>query len=93
MERISCGSWILPLGVGAGSGLCHQGGGARKSLEVLKIEVKVIFSVFLTMFLLKLSLKLIANGDKLRKISVLSIIIGPRPLGGARRVHPTPWIR
>jgi len=37
------------------------GWGVRKSLKVLKFEVKVIFSVFLAIFLLKLSLKLIAS--------------------------------
>jgi len=37
------------------------GGGFRKSLKVLKVEVKVIFSVFLAIFLLKSSLKLIAS--------------------------------
>ena len=33
----------------------------RKSLKVLKVEVKVIFSVFLAIFLLKFSLKIIAR--------------------------------
>jgi len=35
--------------------------GDRKSLEILKVEVKVIFCVFLVIFLLKLCLQLIAS--------------------------------
>ena len=38
-----------------------KGGGGRKSLKVLKVEVKVIFSVFLDVFLLQLCLKLTAS--------------------------------
>jgi len=34
-------------------------GGGRKSMKVLKVEVKVIFKRVLTVFLLKLYLKLI----------------------------------
>jgi len=40
--------------------LSTGGGGGRKSLKVLKVEVKVFLSVFLAIFLLKLCLKLIA---------------------------------
>ena len=56
----------------------------RTSLKVLKVEVKVIFGVFLAICLLKLCLKLIASEDKFKeKKCVLGIKnIGPQPLRG-----------
>ena len=39
----------------------NGGGGGRKSLKVLKVKVKFIFSLFWPLFLLKLYLKLIAS--------------------------------
>jgi len=44
-----------------------RGGGGRKSLKVLKVEIKVVFSVFLAIFLSKLCLKLIASEEKIEK--------------------------
>jgi len=41
-----------------------NGGGGRKSLKVLKVEVEVIFKRVLAVFLLKLCLKLIASEEK-----------------------------
>ena len=38
-----------------------NGGGGRKSLKVVKVEVKVIFKRVLAVFVLKLCLKLIAS--------------------------------
>ena len=70
-----------------GRGFCQRRGD-KKVEKVLKVEVKVIFSAFLAILLLKLCLKVIASEaseEKMIKISVLGIkIIGPRPLGGAR---------
>ena len=57
----------------------------RKTLKVFIVEVKVIFCMFLAIFVLKIGLKIIASEEKMRKISLLGIKnIGPRPLGGAR---------
>ena len=44
-----------------------MGGGFRKLLKVLKVEVKVIFNVFLVVFILKLCLELIASEEKIEK--------------------------
>ena len=42
-------------------------GGGRKSLKMLKIEVKVILKRVLAIFLLKLCLKLVASEEKIEK--------------------------
>jgi len=54
------GAWTLSTGVGGGRK-------CRKSLKVLEVEVKVIFSVFLAIFLLKVCLKLFASEEKNEK--------------------------
>jgi len=51
-----------------GRGLCQRGGGGRKSLKVLEVEVKVIVLRVLVNFLLELSLKLIASKASEEKI-------------------------
>jgi len=54
-----------------GVDLVNGGGGGRKcrkSLKMLKVEVKVIFSVFLAIFLLKSCLKLVASEASEEKI-------------------------
>ena len=63
---------MAETGFDLGGGLCQRGGGGRKSLKVLKVE-KSFFSVFSTIFLLKLCLKLIASEEKMRNISVWGI--------------------
>ena len=50
----------LTLG-GGGVDFVNRGEGGRKSLKVLKVEVKVILKRVLVLFLLNLCLKLIAS--------------------------------
>jgi len=75
----------------------NGGGGWKKSLKVLKIEVKVIFQRVLPLFLLELCLKMIASvaiEEKLCKISVLGIKNhrSAAVRGGGTPGAP-PWIR
>jgi len=53
-----------------GGGVGGGGGWGRKSLEVLKVEVKVIFKRVLAVFLLKLCLKLIKSEASEEKIEL-----------------------
>jgi len=50
-----------------GRGLCQRGGGGKKLLKVLEVEVKVIVWRVMVIFLLKLSLKLIASEENIEK--------------------------
>jgi len=52
---------MLPV---ADPGFDLRGGDGIKSLKVLKVEVKVLLSVFLAIFLLKLCLNIIASEEK-----------------------------
>jgi len=61
---LSGGVDLVNGGGGGGGG----GRKCRKSLKVLKVEVKVIFSVFLAIFLLKSCLKLVASEASEEKI-------------------------
>jgi len=63
-SHTSGGSRIWHYG---GRELCQRGGD-RKSLKVLKVKIKVIFSVFLAIFLSKLCLILIASEASEEKI-------------------------
>jgi len=62
---------------------------------VLTVEVKVIFSVFLAIFLLKLGLKLIASEASEEKKETIERFRHKKnhrsaAVGGARRVRPPP---
>jgi len=68
----------------------------RKSLKVLIVEVKVIFSVFLAIYTLKLCLKSFASERaerKMRKISVLGINNHKSAAVRGARAGCAPWIR
>jgi len=52
----------------ADPGVWLGGGGGRKALKVLTVEVKAIFGVIFAIFLLKVGLKLIASEEKIEKI-------------------------
>jgi len=78
-----------------------EGGGGRKLLKVLTVEVKVIFSVFwcrLGLFSIKFRLQINrerserGKNEKIERFGHKKII-GPRPLGGARAGCAPPWIR
>jgi len=80
----------LTLGGGAWALSTGKEGGGRKSLKVLKVEVKAFFQRVLAIFLLNLYLKLIASEEKMRTISVLGINNDRSAAvrgGGARRVR------
>jgi len=67
MPTISVADPGFDLRGGAWTLSTAEGGGFRKLLKVLKVEVKVIFNVFLVVFILKLCLELIASEEKIEK--------------------------
>ena len=66
-----------------GRGLCQQGGGCKKIIKVLKVELKVFLACF-GHFSIKMMLKINRERSERRKISAPG---APAPPPGSASVH------